>query len=204
MFLGLNDSNAVREACRTLRAKLGDRLAGILVQEMVDGGVETIVGVSRDRTFGPLVLYGSGGTLVELLGDVAVRLTPLSDLDAREMLRSMRLFPLLDGYRGAPPCDIPALEELLLRVSALVEAHPEVVEMDLNPVIALPSGALIVDARIRIEQAAPNGFRLQPCPSVAPWAPETRCSPGSSTAFSGDGRWRRPCASGSRPAPPPS
>jgi acyl-CoA synthetase (NDP forming) len=133
-----------------------------LVQAMAPSGVELIVGVVGDRTFGPLVACGAGGTTTELLGDVAVRLTPLSDLDAREMLRSMRLFPLLDGYRGAPPCDIPALEELLLRVSALVEAHPEVVEMDLNPVIALSSGALIVDARIRIEQAAP----VPPRPSL--------------------------------------
>ena len=95
--------------------------------------------------------------------DVAVRLTPLSDLDAHEMLRSLRVFPLLDGYRGATRCDVDALEQLLLRVGALVEAHPEVAEMDLNPVVALPDGPVIVDARVRVE-APPPGMAL---PSLA-------------------------------------
>ena len=82
---------------------------------------------------------------------MAVRITPLTDLDAREMLRSLRTFALLEGFRGAPPCDLAAIEDTLLRVSALVEAHPEVVELDCNPLIALEQGALIVDARVRIE-----------------------------------------------------
>jgi acyl-CoA synthetase (NDP forming) len=86
---------------------------------------------------------------------VAVRLTPLTDLDASEMLRSLKLFPLLEGYRGAPPCDLAGLEDLLLRVSALVGNHPEIEEMDLNPVMALPDGPLVVDARIRVEPHAP-------------------------------------------------
>jgi acetyl coenzyme A synthetase (ADP forming)-like protein len=131
--------------------KAGFALDGFLIQEMVPAHVELIVGVVQDRAFGPLIACGAGGTSTELVHDVAVRLTPLSDLDASEMLRALRLFPLLDGYRGAPRCDVPALEDLLLRVGALVEAHPEIAELDLNPVVALPDGALILDARIRVE-----------------------------------------------------
>jgi acyl-CoA synthetase (NDP forming) len=99
---------------------------------------------------------------VELLGDAAVRITPLTDLDARELLRGLRTFPLLDGYRGAPRCDVAAVEEMLLRLSALVEAHPEVVELDANPVVVSPAGALIVDARIRLASAPPP----RPLPSL--------------------------------------
>ncbi len=140
----------------------GLSVEGYLIQEMAAAGVELIVGVVQDRAFGPLVACGAGGTSAELLGDVAVRLTPLTDLDAREMLRSLKLFPLLDGYRGAAVCDILGLEQLLQRVGALVEAHPEIAEMDLNPVVARPDGPLAVDARVRIEPhtAAP------PLPSV--------------------------------------
>jgi acyl-CoA synthetase (NDP forming) len=83
--------------------------------------------------------------------DVAVRITPLTDRDASELVRSLAMFPLLDGYRGAPPVDVPSLEDVLLRVGAMVEAHPEIVEMDCNPVVVLPAGAVVVDARIRIE-----------------------------------------------------
>ena len=95
-------------------------------------------------------------TAVELLRDVSVRLAPLTDLDAREMVRSLRTFPLLDGFRGAPKADVPALEELILRVSELVEAHPEVAEMDCNPVMVLPHGAVVVDARVRLAEVPPR------------------------------------------------
>jgi acetate---CoA ligase (ADP-forming) len=132
-------------------AKAGFATDGFIVQAMAPTGVELIVGVVTDRAFGPLLACGAGGTSTELLGDVAVRLTPLTDLDAAEMLRSLKVFPMLEGYRGTPPCDVSALESLLLRVSALVEAHPAIAEMDLNPVVALPRGLVAVDARIRIE-----------------------------------------------------
>ena len=122
---------------------------------MVPPGVELFVGVVHDPVFGPVVACGAGGTAVELLHDVAVRITPITDLEAGEMLRSLATFPLLEGYRGSVPADVPAVEELLLRVSALVEAHPEIAEMDLNPVMAGPDGAVVVDARIRVETAAP-------------------------------------------------
>jgi acetate---CoA ligase (ADP-forming) len=163
--VGLRPAQVARAAARMAErvAKAGYTPSGFLVQAMAPAGVELIVGVVQDRAFGPLLACGAGGTSTELLGDVAVRLTPLSDLDAHETLRALRMFPLLEGYRGAPPCDVPALEELLLRVSALVEAHPEVAEMDLNPVVALPDGAVAVDARVRLE---PPPSR-PPLPSVA-------------------------------------
>jgi acyl-CoA synthetase (NDP forming) len=123
---------------------------------MAPSGVELIVGVVNDHSFGPVLACGAGGTAAELIGDVAVRITPLTELDAREMLRSLRTFPLLDGYRGAARCDVAAIEDTLLRVSAMVEAHPEIVELDCNPLIAGPDGGMIVDARVRIEAAPPS------------------------------------------------
>jgi acetate---CoA ligase (ADP-forming) len=126
-----------------------------LVQAMVESGVEMLIGVVGDPVFGPVIACGAGGVQAELIKDVTVRLTPLSSSDAGEMIRSLRTFPLLTGYRGAPNADLEALEELLLRISALVENHREVAELDLNPVIAGPEGAVVVDARLRIESAAP-------------------------------------------------
>jgi acyl-CoA synthetase (NDP forming) len=99
-----------------------------------------------------VIACGAGGTGAELLKDIAVRITPLSDADAREMLRSLRMFALLDGYRGAPRCDVPAVEDVLLRLSALVEAHPEIAELDANPLLAREDGALILDARVRLQE----------------------------------------------------
>ncbi len=154
--LGLSDPAAVRRAAADIRAgveQAGHRLEALVVQPMAPPGVELIVGVVNDHSFGPVIACGAGGTAAELLHDVAVRITPVSDLDAREMLRSLRTFPLLDGYRGTPPCDVAAIEDVLLRVSAMVEAHPEIAELDCNPLIAGPAGAVIVDARIRVESS---------------------------------------------------
>jgi acetyl coenzyme A synthetase (ADP forming)-like protein len=125
-------------------------------------GVEMLVGVANDSNFGPVVACGAGGPTGELVRDLAVRLTPLSDLDAHEMVRSLRTFPLLDGYRGAEPCDVDSLEDVLLRVSAIVEAHREIVELDCNPLFVSPHGTTVVEARVRIEAAPP----LAPVPSL--------------------------------------
>jgi acetyl coenzyme A synthetase (ADP forming)-like protein len=152
--LGLTDGAEVEAAARDITrafAAAGHAIDGFLVQQMVPTGVEMLVGVVHDRLFGPVVACAAGGTEVELLKDVSLRITPLTDVDAREMVRSLATFPLLDGYRGAPRSDVGALEDVLLRVSAMVEAHPEVAEMDLNPVIVGPDGAVIVDARVRLE-----------------------------------------------------
>ncbi|HEY3143723.1 MAG TPA: bifunctional GNAT family N-acetyltransferase/acetate--CoA ligase family protein [Acidimicrobiales bacterium] len=156
--LGLTGADQVQTAATEMAqavAAEGYTVDGFLVQRMVGDGVELLVGVVHDPSFGPVIACGAGGTAVELLKDVAVRITPLTDRDAAEMVRSLATFPLLDGYRGAPKTDVTALEDLLLRVSAMVEAHPEIAELDCNPVKVLPDGVVVVDARVRVEAASP-------------------------------------------------
>jgi len=163
--LHLDGPDAVHGAALEIKsavARAGLKLEGLLVQRMVTSGVELIVGVVHDHSFGPVLACGAGGTSAELIKDVAVRITPVTDSDAHEMVRSLKTFPLLDGYRGAPRCDVGAVENVLLRVSAMVEAHPEIVELDCNPLIVAPDGALIVDARVRVEAALPRS----PVPSL--------------------------------------
>jgi acyl-CoA synthetase (NDP forming) len=125
-------------------------MTSALVQEMVPGGVELIVGGTYDASFGPLVLYGTGGTLVELFSDVSFRMPPLTEQDAADMIAETKGATLLRGFRGAPPADETALRDLLFRVSALLETCPEVQEMDLNPVKALARGVRVVDVRVRV------------------------------------------------------
>ncbi len=155
--LGLGDEAAVRRAFAEIEGRLErdgnrDAMEGVLVQPMVAGSAEVLVGVTHDPLFGPLVAFGLGGVHVEILGDVCFRVTPLTDRDAAEMVRGIRGARLLEGYRGHPPADLAALEDVLLRVSRLTEAVPEIGELDLNPVFALPpgQGCRIVDARIGI------------------------------------------------------
>jgi acetate---CoA ligase (ADP-forming) len=155
-LVGAAQVRAAAEEMAAAVAAAGHTLERFLVQQMVGDGVELLVGVVNDASFGPVVACGAGGTAVELLKDVAVRITPLTDRDAAEMVRSLATFPLLDGYRGAPKADVPALQDLLLRVGALVEAHPQVAELDCNPVMVLPQGAVVVDARVRVEPATPQ------------------------------------------------
>jgi acyl-CoA synthetase (NDP forming) len=119
-------------------------------------GVEMLVGVVQNPLFGPVIACGAGGATAELIRDVSVRVSPITDRDATEMITSLATFPLLDGFRGAPKADVEALEEVLLRTGALVEAHPEIAELDLNPVMVGPSGASVVDARFRAEAARPS------------------------------------------------
>jgi acetyl coenzyme A synthetase (ADP forming)-like protein len=163
VLLGVEGSQAIRTAVRRIRSAVaasGHRLEGLVVQPMAPTDVELLMGVVTDQSFGAVIACGAGGTRAELMGDVAVRITPLTDVDIREMLRSLRSFPLLEGYRGSPPCDVGALEDVLARLSALVDAHPEVAELDANPVAAGPHGALILDARVRLAQPPPR--RPQP------------------------------------------
>jgi acetyl coenzyme A synthetase (ADP forming)-like protein len=162
VVLDLDGPDAVHAAAvqiETAVAAAGHPLEGFVLQPMAPPGVELIVGVVHDQSFGPVLACGAGGPTAELIKDVAVRITPLTDVDAREMIRSLKTFPLLDGYRGAVRCDVAAVEDVLLRVSAMVRAHPEIAELDCNPLIARPQGAMIVDARIRLavsEPAAPE------------------------------------------------
>ena len=123
---------------------------------MAPEGTELIVGAVGDPAFGPLVACGAGGVAVELLGDVQVRLAPLGSRTADGMLRELKTFPLLDGYRGRPPADVDSVRDLVMRVGALAAAHPAVAELDLNPVIATPEGALVVDARVLLEAPGPT------------------------------------------------
>jgi acyl-CoA synthetase (NDP forming) len=152
--LGIPDMPSLRDAHREMSARVGDAMTGVLVQEMVAGGVEMIVGATTDPAFGPLVLYGSGGTLVELLADVSLRLPPLTETDVDDMLEEVRGTALLRGYRGAPPADEGALRDILARVAALLTFCPEVLELDLNPVRVLDRGARALDCRVRVGRPA--------------------------------------------------
>jgi acetyl coenzyme A synthetase (ADP forming)-like protein len=156
--LGLSTDDIEDAAAGMMRriARQGHQLQGFQVQAMVTAGVEMLVGVVHDRLFGPVLACGAGGTTAELLKDIAVRITPLSEPDAHDMVRSLKTFPLLDGYRGAPRADVAALEEVMLRVSAMVEGHPEIAELDCNPVMVGQRGAVVVDARVRVELPPPR------------------------------------------------
>lgn len=154
--LGLNPQQAAAAA-----AEMAERLSGAghivdgyLVQRMADEGIEMIVGVVHDPSFGPVLACGAGGTLVELLKDVSVRLAPLASSAARDMVRELRSYPLFTGYRGAPTRDEAALVDVITRVGEMVEDLPQIAELDLNPIIVHANGATIVDARVRAEPAA--------------------------------------------------
>lgn len=149
--LDLLDADEVRSAFEEMATALGDSMGGATVQAMAPPGVETIVGVVHNASFGSLVLFGLGGTTAELLGDTALRILPLTDGDAHDLVRSLRGSPLLFGYRGSPLVDVAALEDLLLRVGRLADDLPEVAEMDANPVIASERGVIAVDVKMRLK-----------------------------------------------------
>jgi acetyl coenzyme A synthetase (ADP forming)-like protein len=156
--LHLRGPDAARAAALEMAARLraaGYTPEGYLVQRMVPSGVEMLVGVVHDPHFGPIVACGAGGVLVEVLKDVSIRLTPLTREDATAMVRELRILPLLQGFRSFPPADISALEDILLRVSALAEDLPEVAELDCNPLVVLEHGAVVLDARVRVQPAQP-------------------------------------------------
>ena len=134
---------------------LGYAPIGYLVQRMAPEGVEMLLGVAHDPQFGPVLACGAGGAMVELLRDVSIRLTPLTQQDATDMLKSLKTYPLLAGFRGAPPCNIGALEDALLRVSAMVEDLPQIAELDLNPTFVNHAGVIVADARIRVAPSSP-------------------------------------------------
>ena len=152
VIVGVRDEAGVRAAWRDLSTRLGDMMTGALVQEMVTGGVEMLVGVVEDPTFGPVIACATGGTSAELFADAQFRLHPLTEADANDMVGGLRGAALLRGYRGAPPVDEAALKNALLRLSTLVGWCPEIQELDINPLLVLPQGARAVDARIRIDR----------------------------------------------------
>jgi len=137
-------------AKKSKRPRKEPRIEGIMVQQMAGGGLETIVGLTRVPQVGALIMFGMGGIYVEALRDVVLRLAPLHDVDAEEMIREVKLFRLLEGVRGQAPRDLDALEEAILRISQLAERHPRIEEMDINPLISLEQGATAIDARVQV------------------------------------------------------
>jgi len=157
--LGLRTSKQVGKAYDDILQTVNQRypqaaMYGVSVQKMARPGVEVIIGMSKDAQFGPVLMFGLGGILVEVLKDVSFRIVPLGRRDAHEMVREIKGYPLLEGYRGQEPVDISALEELLVKVSAFVEHTPEIRELDLNPVFARSDGAVAVDARVILEESS--------------------------------------------------
>ncbi|HEX5189653.1 MAG TPA: GNAT family N-acetyltransferase [Streptosporangiaceae bacterium] len=156
VLLDLRTEHDVTSGYDQLTGRFGPSLRQVLIQPMLAEGVEVLVGVVHEPVFGPLVVFGLGGVATDVLGDHAARLTPLTDVDAQEMIRGIRAAPLLYGLRGSAPVAVDALADILLRVSRLADELPEIAEMDLNPVIAQASGAHPVDARIRLVPAEPQ------------------------------------------------
>jgi len=154
--LNLQDEREVRQAYLELQSRLGDAMTGALVQQMVPGGVEVMLGATQDPTFGHVVVFGAGGTLVEVLSDVAFRIHPLSDVDAEDIVSEVRAAKLLRGVRGAKPADVDALLDILMRLSTLIDICPEITELDINPLKVLETGAIAVDARVKIEAVVPG------------------------------------------------
>jgi acyl-CoA synthetase (NDP forming) len=153
--VGLASAAEVRQAFDDIiaaakKAEPKARIDGVAVQKMAPTGTEVIVGMSKDPQFGPVLMFGLGGIFVEVLKDVAFRIVPLEPRDARQMVREIKGFAVLEGVRGQPAADLAAIEKLILKLSEFVEAHPEIEELDLNPVFAYADGVIAVDARIVI------------------------------------------------------
>ncbi len=157
--LSLASSDEVKQACDEIVASAKKNapdasVQGVTVQPMApSGGVEVIVGMTRDPQFGPVLMFGLGGIAVEILQDVAFRIAPLTTRDAREIVQEIKGYKLLTGYRNTQAVDLAALEELILKVSELADTTPELGEMDLNPVMAYADGVIAVDARIVLTSA---------------------------------------------------
>jgi len=145
-------SNAYSEIMSSMRQKYPQAaIQGVSVQPLARAGIEVIVGVSQDPQFGPVIMFGLGGVLVEVLKDVSFRIVPVTRRDAQEMIKEIKGYPVLEGYRGHEPANISALEELIVKVSRFVEQNPQIKELDLNPIFAYKDKAVAVDARIILE-----------------------------------------------------
>lgn len=157
--LGLaNASQVGRAYAEIIAAAKGSNpkaaIHGVSVQKMAKPGVEVIMGMSKDDQFGPVLMFGLGGVFVEVLKDVAFRIVPLVRRDASQMIREIKGYPLLEGYRGQEPANIAVLEDMLLSLSDFVDKTPEIKELDLNPILAYSDGAVAVDARVILESPA--------------------------------------------------
>ncbi len=155
--LGLNNVGQVKTAYNQIIKSINQQyphavIHGVSVQKMVRLGTEVIVGISKDPQFGPVIMFGLGGIFVEVLKDVSFRIVPVSQRDAQEMIQEIKGYPLLQGYRGKESANIPALVEMILKISKLVKENPEIKELELNPIFAYADGAVAVDARIILEE----------------------------------------------------
>lgn len=155
--LGLADEaqtqKAYEDMMASIRQKAPDaRITGVSIQKMTRPGIELIVGLSRDPQFGPMIMFGLGGTLVEILKDVSFRLVPLARRDAAEMIKEIKGHAILQGYRGQEPVNIRALEDFILLVSEFIEKNPQIEELDLNPVFGYRDGVIAADARIILKE----------------------------------------------------
>jgi acyl-CoA synthetase (NDP forming) len=156
VILNLKSTEEVRDAYNKIlmnvkKYKPDAKIVGILVQEMAPPSTEVIVGATKDPQFGPALMFGFGGIFVEVLKDVAFRIAPITRSEAQGMITEVKAYPILRGYRGQPPADINAIIEILLNTSKLVMDHPEIKELDLNPIMVYEKGAKTVDARIILE-----------------------------------------------------
>jgi len=156
VIVGLKTAKDVQNAYSQIlqnvkKHKTDAKIVGVLVQEMAPPSTEVIVGAIKDPQFGPAVMFGLGGIFVEILKDVAFRVAPITEAEAREMISEVRAYPLLKGYRNLPPADVEAIVQILLDASRLVMEHQEIKELDLNPIMVYEKGAKTVDARIILE-----------------------------------------------------
>ena len=156
VILDLKSSKEVKDAYKRMlvnvkKHKPDAKIVGVLMQEMIPPSTEIIVGATKDPQFGPALMFGLGGIFVEILKDVSFRIAPITRSDAQEMITEVKGYPILRGYRGQPPADINAIIEILLNTSRLVMDHPEIKELDLNPILVYEKGAKTVDARIILE-----------------------------------------------------
>lgn len=155
--LGLNNVAQVRTAYDEMMTNVNKQypnadIQGVSVQKMARPGTEVIIGTNKDPQFGPVIMFGLGGLFVEVLKDVSFRIIPVNKRDAQEMIQGIKGYPLLQGYRGKDPADIPALVDLILKISKFVDENPKIKELELNPVFAYSEGAVAVDARIILEE----------------------------------------------------
>jgi len=156
--LGLADAQAAGRAYDDImaaakRAQPSAQITGVSVQKMARPGVEVIIGASKDAQFGPVLMFGLGGVMVEVLKDVSFRVIPLASRDAREMVREIKGYPVLQGVRGQKPVHVAGLEDALMKLSSYIQAHPQVKEVDLNPIFAYEDGLVAVDARVVLDNA---------------------------------------------------
>lgn len=155
--LSLNNVTEVKKAYDEILKKVKKQypdavIHGVSVQKMIQPGTEVIVGTSKDPQFGPVIMFGLGGIFVELLKDVSFRVIPVEQRDAQEMIKEIKGYPLLQGYRGKEPANISALVEIILKISKLIEENPHIKELELNPIFAYRNKAVAVDARIILER----------------------------------------------------